>query len=51
VLGRFGRLAKRHTFYVGADRKVLYIDTDVKVATAGADLASRLEALGVPRRT
>jgi peroxiredoxin Q/BCP len=43
-------LAKRWTFYVGADGRILYIDKDVDTNTAGADVASRLAALGVPKR-
>ena len=37
----------RWTFYIGPDSKILYVDKDVKTATAGADIASRLNALGV----
>jgi peroxiredoxin Q/BCP len=43
-------LAKRWTFYVGKDGRILYIDRDVKVDTAGADIATRLAELGVARR-
>jgi peroxiredoxin Q/BCP len=49
VFSKVMRLPKRWTFYIGADGKVLHIDKDVKPATAGADLAARLEALGIPR--
>jgi peroxiredoxin Q/BCP len=44
--------AKRWTFYIGPDGKIAYIDKDVNpnVATAGADLASRLEALGAKKK-
>ena len=42
-------LAKRWTFYVGKDGKILAIDKDVKVDTAGADIAARLAELGVAR--
>lgn len=42
-------LAKRWTFYIGVDGRVLAIDKEVKVDTAGADIAARLEALGVAR--
>jgi peroxiredoxin Q/BCP len=37
----------RWTFYIGDDGKILYIDKDVKTMSAGADIASRLESLGV----
>lgn len=43
-------LAKRVTFYIGADGRILAIDRDVKAATSGADMATRLETLNVPRR-
>ncbi len=40
-------LAKRWTFYIGEDGKLLFIDKDVKVDTAGADIAAKLAELGV----
>jgi peroxiredoxin Q/BCP len=43
-------LAKRWTFYVGTDGKILAIDKDVKVDTAGTDIAAKLAELGVARR-
>jgi len=43
-------VAKRWTFYIGKDGKILAIDKDVKVDTAGADIAAKLAALGVDRR-
>ena len=42
--------AKRWTFYIGPDGKILYIDKAVNTATAGADLAARLEALGARKK-
>jgi peroxiredoxin Q/BCP len=42
-------LAKRWTFYIGRDGKVLFIDKEVKVATAGADIVSKLADLGMAR--
>jgi peroxiredoxin Q/BCP len=44
-------LARRWTYYVGPDGKILFVDTQVKPATAGEDVARRLGELGVPRRT
>jgi peroxiredoxin Q/BCP len=43
-------VAKRWTFYIGKDGKILAIDKDVKVDTAGADIAAKLGELGVARR-
>jgi peroxiredoxin Q/BCP len=43
-------LAKRWTFYIGKDGKILAIDKDVKVDTAGADIALKLGELGVAKR-
>jgi peroxiredoxin Q/BCP len=42
--------AARHTVYIGADGRVLHVDTRVKAATAGEDMAVKLDELGVPRR-
>jgi peroxiredoxin Q/BCP len=42
--------ASRWTFYIGKDGKILAIDKDVKVDTAGADIAAKLAELGVARR-
>ena len=41
--------AARHTFYIGKDGKVLYIDTHVHPGTAGEDVAARLAELGIPK--
>ena len=43
-------MAKRWTFYIGKDGKILAIDKDVKVDTAGADVAAKLGELGVARK-
>jgi peroxiredoxin Q/BCP len=43
-------VAKRWTFYVGKDGKILFIDKDVKVDTAGTDIAKKLAELGVARK-
>jgi peroxiredoxin Q/BCP len=50
VFKMLGKFAARHTFYIGSDGKILFIDRDVKVGTAGADIAARLEQLGLPHR-
>jgi peroxiredoxin Q/BCP len=44
-------LAKRWTFYIGKDGRVLFVDKDVNVNTAGADVAAKLAELGIPKRT
>jgi len=44
VLGTTG-LARRWTFYIGADGKLLYIEKKVAPATAGDDLATKLGEL------
>ena len=44
------RVAKRWTFYIGADGKVLQVDRNVKPATAGRDVAARLAELKIPKR-
>jgi len=49
VLVPVGAYAKRNTFYIGADGTILYIERDVNPGTAGADVAARLELLGVPK--
>ena len=41
---------QRWTFYIGTDGKLLYVDREVKPASAGADVAARLTALGVAKR-
>jgi peroxiredoxin Q/BCP len=50
VVPATGGLAKRWTFYIGPDGKILYIDKAVNTQTAGADLAARLEALGAKKK-
>ena len=42
--------ANRHTFYIGVDGKILYVDREVKPSTAGDDVAKRLGELQVARR-
>jgi peroxiredoxin Q/BCP len=41
--------ATRWTFYIGPDGKILAIDKQVKPATAGHDIAVRLESLGIKK--
>jgi peroxiredoxin Q/BCP len=42
--------ARRWTFYIGTDGKVLYVDREVKTETAGPDVAARLKELKVPMK-
>jgi len=44
-----GEYAARHTIYIGADGKILYVDREVKPATSGEDVARRLAELGVKK--
>jgi peroxiredoxin Q/BCP len=41
--------AKRHTFYVGLDGRILHIDKAVRPASSAEDMAARLQALGVAK--
>jgi thioredoxin-dependent peroxiredoxin len=50
VLGPSG-FARRWTFIIGRDGRILAIDKDVAVASHGRDIAGRLAALGVRQRT
>lgn len=49
VLSMLG-FASRVTFYIDAEGNIAYIDDAVSPVSAGADIAARLAALGVPRR-
>ena len=42
-------LAKRHTFYIGMDGKVLHVDRNVEPKSAAVDIAAALASLGVKR--
>jgi len=44
-----GGVARRWTFYIGADGRILDIDRNVRPATSAEDMAARLEALGIAR--
>ena len=49
VVGTTG-LARRWTFYIGPDGKIVYIEKKVNTSTAGADLAAKLEELGIKKK-
>jgi len=44
------KFARRWTFYIGGDGKILFIDKAVKTASAGADLAAKLDELGAKKK-
>ncbi len=41
--------ASRWTYYIDRDGKIAFVDKRVKAFTAGQDIATRLETLGVPK--
>lgn len=45
-----GTVARRHTFYIGPNGRVLAIDRNVKPATSAGDMAAMLERLNTPKR-
>ena len=49
VLGMTG-MAKRWTFYIDPDGKILHLDTGVKPASSGADMVARLAELKIAKR-
>ncbi|MAT85111.1 MAG: peroxiredoxin [Gammaproteobacteria bacterium] len=54
VAGAFGVLsesgyARRHTFYIGVDGRVLAVDRNVRPETSAEDMAATLGELGVAR--
>ena len=44
------RLARRHTFYIGPDGKILFIDRAPGTAKAGETVVAKLEELGVKKK-
>ena len=43
-------LARRWTFYIGPDGKILHIDKTVKPASAGPDMVAKLAELKIAKR-
>jgi peroxiredoxin Q/BCP len=43
------QMASRWTFYIGPDGRILEIDRDVSIRTAGQDVVRKLEALGIEK--
>jgi peroxiredoxin Q/BCP len=48
VIAGESKYCARHTVYIGKSGKVLYVDKEVKPASAGTDMAARLKSLGLP---
>ena len=44
------QFARRWTFYIGPDGKILHIDTGVKPASAGPDMVAKLAELKIAKR-
>jgi peroxiredoxin Q/BCP len=49
VLGATG-MARRWTFYIGPDGKILHIDNAVKPASAGPDMVAKLAELKIAKK-
>lgn len=49
VLAFYG-VPKRHTFYIGKNGKVLFVDKQINAATSAEDIAQKLKTLGIPSR-
>ena len=49
VLAFYG-IPKRHTFYIGKDGKILFIDREINAETSAEDMAAKLEEQGIPER-
>lgn len=45
-----GGWANRHTFYIGANGKILAIDKAIRPATSAQDMAAQLAELATPKR-
>jgi peroxiredoxin Q/BCP len=50
IYNESNKTARRTTFYIGADGKILHIDSSVKTQSHGADIAKKLAELGVPKK-
>jgi peroxiredoxin Q/BCP len=49
VLGPTG-LARRWTFYIGLDGKILHIDNAVRAASSGPDMVAKLGELNIAKK-
>jgi peroxiredoxin Q/BCP len=50
VLAPGKQFASRHTFYIGPDGRILFIDREVKPQTAGEAVVAKLQELGVKQK-
>jgi thioredoxin-dependent peroxiredoxin len=50
IYNEANKIATRTTFYIGANGKILHIDTAVKTAAHGTDVAAKLAELGVAKK-
>jgi peroxiredoxin Q/BCP len=50
VLAFYG-VPKRHTFYIGKNGKLLFVDKQINAATSAEDIAQKLKTLGIPSRS
>ena len=50
VTGADRPLARRWTFYIGKDGKILHIDTGVKPGSSGPDMVAKLAELKIAKR-
>ncbi len=50
VLNPTSGLARRWTFYIGPDGKILFIDNAVKPQVAGETVVAKLQELGVKKK-
>lgn len=50
IYNESSKLARRTTYYIGADGKILHIDASVKPQAHGADIAKKLGELGVAKK-
>ena len=44
------QFARRHTFYINPEGKIVFIDRAVKPQTSGADIVAKLAELNVPKK-
>ncbi len=50
IYNETNKTARRTTYYIGVDGKILHIDTSVKTQSHGADIAKTLGELGVAKK-